>query len=207
MRIHFELPFKTTLESPYFTFKGPAPIFEIIPPEIKITDIFSAPYDSTNIDSIVAEYNRLDLAIKYLSSPSADSLRPLLEPVRGQLSKIVNLKPIYDFNGTAKLTDLTVNKDKQTEKTILRLAFMGENRFLENYRIAVTATRPYAVKPEYSFLLSPPTPPMEWLSGQLIVIRTEIPISPGNYVFRVSMTSDKRGELDKAFARELTVEP
>jgi galactan 5-O-arabinofuranosyltransferase len=205
IKFTLEFPSSTTTDSKYFIRKHNKGLYEVIFPEMSVIETFRPNVQSPSLSQLMAEYNRLKLAVTFLPRLYGDSLSPFLSAAETAIKDSVSLKPIFRFDKDISLTDFTVASDSDTT-CFLRLVFLAGKRVLSDFSLFVHAY------PEDTTLLSPadrekkftnleismPLPTSKWIEGEYILIENKPALTRGRYKFHIGFF-DKGGRLPRSY--------
>lgn len=177
-------------DSEYFTKKHDAGLFQIIRPPESVVELFIKDFDSTNIHSLVKEYNRLNLATRYLKKEYADSIRSYCDSVKALAAGSASMESIFEMANEVDLTDFGIIADSVPGRHKMRFMFKGGRRFREDHKIYVHAYPSNEESTEHDesglftnldFTPNPPT--TAWINNEYILLEKEINLPAGRYIF------------------------
>ncbi len=199
-KLRLEFAPDVTIKSEYFELKHKAGLYEILPPHKSITDIFIQKYDSLSLESVLAEYNRLNHATEFMPKGLSDSLKPYRDKLEKELFSFISIKPLTELNNGVILEHIDIYSDL-TDNKKLRLIFKAGDRFREDFKIFVHAY-PLTDGLKGNFInldINPIFPTSHWIKNELILLERGCDLDSGQYYFHIGLFNSSSGQLKKTF--------
>lgn len=192
--LRIEFPCRYTTDSRYFHRKHERHFYEIQLPSRPVAEIFEPRPFVPTLQNLIDEYNRLNLACLYLPDKIADSLEPDRAAARSVLADSLNLSTLGELGGGLELCHLELIPTGHS-RFLMRLLLRPTERILDDYGVMIHAYPDEdddgrTVVPEIGFRnldIHPRPPTTSWISGFCLLIRNEIELAPGRYIFHIGL--------------------
>ena len=211
LRIDFRR--ETTIDSPYLTLKHNRGLYSIRCPEGTVDEIFDARLDYDKLGDLIDEYNRINMAVRFLPDSLAAGLRPDLDSLENIIADSLQLEADFGLDQGVFISDLKMAADTG-DATRLLLLMGTDERLLEDYSVYIHAYPDdveslNADRRQYGFAnfdYYPDRGTSDWIVGEYVLVDKAIDLNPGKYRFRVGLFNKASGRLSKIYISQyLTV--
>jgi len=208
-KLRIEFARETTIESPYFKLKHERGLYSIENPGGSVEDILNVRYDYDDLGGLIKEYNRINLAIRFLSDSSAAPLCPARDSLRNIIADSLQIETGVSLDRGVFISDFKI-VSASNEVPHLMLLTGTEKRLRENFYIFIHAYPEDiecldADRRQYGFAnldYYPDRRTSDWIVGEHILIEKEIKLRPGRYKFHVGLFNKASGTLRKSYTSQ-----
>ncbi|MBN2227884.1 MAG: arabinofuranosyltransferase [candidate division Zixibacteria bacterium] len=207
IELHIEFPAATTVASEYFAQRHDKGLYAVTAPDRSIRDIFHADLTIGPLQSILDEYNRVNLACDFLARPFADSLRADRERLLQNLNDSITVGKLYTFDHDIELSAIQFLPSGERGTYTMRMILKYGQRVRDTYNVFVHAV------PEDKRLLEQDDqstafinidmhssqPPDSIIAGSYYLYSRTVSLQPGTYRLHMGLFSKDQGRLDRDY--------
>jgi len=212
-KLRIEFRRETTIDSPYFERKHDRGLYSVESPDSTVEEIFNIIYEHNIFGDMLDEYNRINMAVRFLPDEFAAALRPGLDSLQNIIADSLQLKADAKLGRGVFISDLKIISDRGGVSRLLLLTGT-EGRLREDFSIFIHAY-PEDIecldtdRRQYGFAnldYHPGRVTSGWIAGEYVLIEREIDLKPGKYKFHIGLFNKASGTLPKTYTSQyLTV--